>query len=287
MVGCLSKGFDIKQLRPSDLTPVAAPRAIGAVALALAPRGGATRVANLRQSGCLKCILPRVFGPQAEAVVVNTAGGVTGGDDLDLRITLAGGSDVRVTTQAAERIYRSADGTPGRIATRVEVGAGARLHWLPQETILFDRAALDRRLHISLAPDARLLAVETHVMGRAAMGEVVHDLALHDRIAVDRVGVPLVRDGVRLHGDADAVLAAAATGGGAGAIATLIYVAPDAAAQLPAIRAMLPETAGVSLRGEDTLLLRALAPDSLSLRRGMIPVLERLATHSLPSVWRL
>lgn len=219
--------------------------------------------------------------------MVNTAGGVTGGDDLRLQAELAPGASARITTQAAERIYRSTDGTPGRIVNDVDVGTGATLHWLPQETILFDRASLDRRLHISLAPGARLLAVETLIMGRAAMGEVVRDLALTDRIAVDRACVPLVRDGVRLQGDADSILAGNATGAGAQALCTLVYVAPDAAALLGPIRAMLPTSAGISLRGDDTLLLRALAPDSLRLRQSMIPVLERLSAQSLPSVWRL
>jgi urease accessory protein len=49
----------------------------------------------------------------------------------------------------------------------------------------------------------------------------------------------------------------------------------------------LPETAGASLLNENLLVLRALADDSLSLRRYLIPVLELLSGQSLPAVWRL
>ncbi|MEQ6247519.1 urease accessory protein UreD [Sulfitobacter sp. HNIBRBA3233] len=248
---------------------------------------GATRLADLRQQGCLKCILPRVYHDGAEGVLVNTSGGVTGGDRLSTDISVGAGARVSMTTQAAERIYRTTDGSSGRITTRITVGAGARLHWLPQETILFDRAALDRRLDVALAPDATLLATETLVFGRAAMGEVVTQLALHDRIAVDRAGVPLYRDAVAVTGNADALLARAGIGQGAGVVSTALYAAADAEAQLDAVRVLLGQDGGVSLRSPGLLVIRVLARDSLALRRILIPVLEHLSGMPLPSVWRL
>ena len=269
-------------LRPSVAQPVLPPRAQGAVALSVQARDGATHLAGLRQSGCLKCILPRVFRPAAEAVLVNTAGGITGGDRIDVSATLRAGTQLSITTQAAERIYRT-----GRVATTIEVGEAAGLYWLPQETILFDRARLQRRLEIDLAADARLLLCETLVFGRAAMGEQVRDLHLEDRITVTREGAALYRDGIRLNGDATAILRGAAVGAGAGAVATLVFADPDAEALLARVRALLPETAGASLLGDNLLVLRALADDSLSLRRYLIPVLELLSGQSLPAVWRL
>lgn len=263
------------------------PRAKGAVKLSVHARDGATHLAGLRQSGCLKCILPRVFRPDAEAVLVNTAGGVTGGDRIEVAAHVGAGTQLSMTTQAAERIYRTLDGTTGRIDTRIEVGAGARLNWLPQETILFDRARLSRRLEINLSQDACLLLCETLVFGRAAMGERVHTLDLEDRISVTRAGVPLYRDGIALRGDVDALLARPAIADGAGVVATLAFAAPQAVALLPAVRALLPDTAGASLHSPGLLLLRALADDSLTLRRFMIPVLELLSSQPLPAVWRL
>lgn len=248
---------------------------------------GATRIATLRQSGCMKCVFPRIFRADAEAVLVNTAGGVTGGDRLSLAAQVAPGAHLTFTTQAAERIYRTTDGSTGRIDNRIEVGDAGRLHWLPQETILFDRAALDRRLEIALAGDARLLMAETLVFGRAAMGETLRDVALEDRIRITRDGMPLYLDGVRLCGDVAAQMALPAMGGGAGCVSTVVFAAPEAEAHLPQLRALLPDTAGASLRGDGLVVVRALARDSLALRRFLIPVLELLSGQTLPSVWRL
>ncbi|MEP3441162.1 MAG: urease accessory protein UreD [Sulfitobacter sp.] len=263
------------------------PRARGAVTLGVQARAGKTHIAQLRQAGCLKCILPTVFRDDAEAVLVNTAGGVTGGDVIEVDAMLGHDTHLSISTQAAERIYRTSDGTTGNVRNRITVGEGARLSWLPQETILFDRARLSRDLQIDLAPAAQLLLCETLVFGRAAMGEQVHDLHLEDRICVTRDGAPLYRDGIRLHGDAHAQLARPALGAGAGAVATVVCVTPQAEALLTPLRALLPETAGASLLRADLLVLRALAVDSLALRRFMIPVLELLSGQSLPGVWRL
>ena len=161
------------------------------------------------------------------------------------------------------------------------------LHWLPQELILFEGARLRRRLRADLASDARLLLVEPVIFGRGAMGEHLNDVGFDDRIEVWREGVPLYVDAVHLTGDLEARMARAALGGGAGAMASLVYVAPDAEAHLPPLREMLPETCGVSLMREDLLILRMLARDSLNLRRSLLPVLDRLSRDTLPTSWRL
>lgn len=282
----------MNMLRPDTLMSPDAPatvpqRARGAVDVAVHLRDGGTHLTRLRQSGCMKCILPQVFRSDAEAVLINTSGGVTGGDAIEVAVNAGAGTQLSITTQAAERIYRTHDGTTGRVANRATVGVGARLNWLPQETILFDRARLERSLEIDIAADAQLLLCETLVFGRAAMGEQVQDLYLKDCITVTRENAPLYRDGIRLIGNARNMMARAAIGGGFGVVATLVYVAPDAAAKYAPVCALLPTSAGVSLRNNGVLVLRALAEDSLSLRRFMIPVLELLSGQSLPGVWRL
>ena len=83
----------------------------------------------------------------------------------------------------------------------LEAGAGATLHWLPQETILFDGAALDRRTTVAPHGDARLLMVESLVLGRAAMGETVAALDLTDRRTITRDGVPVHIEPLRLTSD--------------------------------------------------------------------------------------
>ena len=149
--------------------------------------------------------------------------------------------------------------------------------WLPQETILYDGARLSRRLDVALDGDARLLLVEPVIFGRAAMGEVPRDVHMRDRVAVTRDGVPLWRDGWDVAGDLRALMDRGATGAGAGAMASLIYAAPDAEGHLAGVRAALPATGGATLAGPDLLALRLLAPDGWTLRRALLPVLASIS----------
>lgn len=235
-------------------------------------------------SGSFKALFPR--GERLEAVLLNTSGGLTGGDRLRFAGGVGTGSALTVTTQAAERAYRSISGSAS-MRSRVEVEAGSTLHWLPQETILFDGCDLTRSLQIDLAGDARLLMVEPVIFGRAAMGEVLTDARFCDDIHITRAGQPLYTDRLRLQGDLYAQMARPAIGGGAGAMVSLVYVAPDAEAHLPALRRALPDTGGASLIGSDLLVMRLLAPDSFALRRVLVPLLDRLTGQGLPKVWRL
>lgn len=250
-------------------------------------KDGATRIADLRQSGCLKLVFPETHRRDVEAVIVNTAGGVTGDDRIDIRAEAQAGSTLTLTTQAAERAYRAQPGETARIKTDIAVHSSARLNWLPQELILFDRSALSRRLTIDLADDAHLLMVEPMVFGRAAMGEVLRKAAFEDRIKISRNDATLYLDGMSLQGDVTSHLARPAIANGAGAMASLVYVAPDAAAHLDQVRALLPETAGASLLTPDTLVMRLLADDGFEMRRSLIPILDLLSQNTLPTSWRL
>lgn len=242
---------------------------------------------SLRQSGATKLVFPRQITPKMEVILINTAGGVTGGDRFTLSTRVEAGACLTLTTQAAERAYRAQTGEVGRVSTKLHAQSGARLNWLPQELILFEGAALHRKLDIDLAPDAQLLMVEPVVFGRAAMGETLHNINFHDRITIRRAGEPLYMDAVAIRGDATAQLARTAIANGAGAMASVVLVRPDVATVLQKIRPALPATAGASLIAEDTLVLRHLAKDSFLLRRDLVPLLERLSNRNLPTSWRL
>lgn len=241
---------------------------------------------TLRQSGALKLLFPS-GRPDLQAIAINTSGGVTGGDQFRMEAVAGQNSTLTLTTQAAERAYRAQPGETGRVSTRLTAEAGARLNWLPQELILFDGAALDRRLSVDLAADARLLLVEPVIFGRRAMGEVLTEVAFRDRIDITREGRALYRDGTCLTGDLVRRLARPALAQEAGAMASLVYVAPDAAGLLDPIRAMLPERGGASCLAEDILVMRLLATDAFTLRKTLLPVLDRLSMNTLPTSWRL
>ena len=277
--------------RPDPL--VTAQRARGTLWLAAkpGPAAGTSALADLRHSGCLKALFPR--GPQdrLSAVFVNTSGGITGGDDLRIEATVMSGARLSLTSQAAERIYRSSHGAPGMVRTQISVEHGARLDWLPQETILYDRASLDRSLRIDLQGDAVCLLVETLVFGRRAMGESVDRINLSDRIAVWRDGAPLFVERTHLAGNASRHLARRAIATGGIAVATVLFATapdkPDAGRHLEKLRPALPQQAGISIIRPGLLLLRMVAPDSFILRQTLLPVLAQLNDGPLPRTWMI
>lgn len=220
-------------------------------------------------------------------MLVNTAGGITGGDCFTVSATAGTNSALTLTTQAAERAYRSDQDDPGRVETRLQVAEGARLNWLPQETILFEGCHFERCLRVDLAHGASALVVEPLVFGRVEMGEFLEDIRFRDRIDITRNGRPLYLDAMRISGNAKAILARPHTAADARALATLIFVARDAEGLLEPLRRMLPETGGASLVQHDLLVLRMLAMDSLDLRKHLIPILNLLTNHNLPKCWTL
>ncbi len=251
--------------------PMAASHSVhGAARLVYRLRDGRTALADLYQRDPQRVLFPRV--PQAEpetAVLVTTSGGLVGGDNLQVSVTAGADTQVLVTTQAAEKIYRSS-GADCRIETDLCVANGAWLEWLPQETILFDGARLRRQTRVDLRTGGRLLAGEMTVFGRTASGERFSHGLLNDRWTVRVGGQRRWMDAVHLADALSEALNAAAGFDGAVACATLIYVAPDSAQRLELARALLPESAPIVSAAtlvNGVLLLRWLARDALQLRR--------------------
>jgi urease accessory protein len=250
--------------------------------------GDETRLIEFYQSGSAKIRLPRVpAGAPKEAVFLNTAGGVTGGDHLAYEADAGPGTSVVVTTQAAERVYRRTAGT-ATIETSLAVGDGADLAWLPQETILFDNSALSRRLSADVAPSGILLAVEAIILGRAAMGETARNLVVNDGWRIRRGGRLIFADGLRLDGNAEAMMAGSATGKGATALATLLLVAPDAEARIEMARDALAGADGEvgASAWNGMLVARLIAPTGQTLRSDLIRLVERLRGVRMPRVWQ-
>jgi urease accessory protein len=267
--------------RPAPILP----RARGEIRADFFAHGARTRVRRLYETGG-----PRLRFPKAreicDGVIVNTAGGVVGGDEARLSFAAGAGARIALTTQSAEKIYR-ADGPPARIETMLKLEAGAALDWLPQETILFDRANLVRSLDVDMAADARLIACESVVFGRQAMGETCTSGAFRDRWRVRRAGKLIFAEDTRLESPA-ALLARPAIGAGARALATLLHVAPDAAAQLDGCRAALESVdcdSGISAL-DGFLVARLVSPSPENLRLAILKLFSHLLGRAAPRVWQ-
>lgn len=260
-------------------------RAKGRIEARFSQRENGTYLADLHQSGSAKLRLPRRWDGIAEAILINTAGGLTGGDRFDVAMTADPDTQVIVTTQASERVYRSLSDA-AKVETHIDVGADARLDWLPQETILFDEASLKRRFTIDLSKNATFLGVESVVLGRSAMGETVRSGSYHDRWRIRRDGVLIHADDLRFEGDIDTIGASSATLDGSVAMATIIYCGTDGERLIDPLRDAIGETGGASWFG-GKLLGRLVAEDGFALRQRLVPAIAALrAGADLPKPWQ-
>jgi urease accessory protein len=230
--------------------------------------GRPSHVASIFQQPPCRALFPRVAaGEPIAAVLLTTSGGLTGGDAIRIAIAADAGVTATVTTQAAEKIYRSL-GADCTIDVMLDIGEDAYLEYLPQETILFEAARLARRCTVHLGSGGRLLAAEIVVFGRAAFGERLTRGRLLDSWRL-HCGDRLVwADALRLDGDLRRLLDHPAGFAGAGAAATVIYAAEDAPRRLDAARELLDGAAGRAAASivNGVLLARFLGPDAQALR---------------------
>jgi urease accessory protein len=268
-------------------------KSFGAVDLVFARRGAVSEPRRLFQQGAMKVRFTGVkAGAPPEAVLLNLAGGLTGGDRLQFGIGLEQGSSAVITTQACERIYRSS-GEDAAITGRIRVESGACLEWLPQATILFDGARLKRETHVELAADATLLALECLIFGRTARGETVASGALCDSWSIHRNGELIHAECFALDGAIQSVLDKQSVLNGHCAMATLRYIASDAEKRIEPMRALLADCTqdhaivSAASAWNGMMIVRFVAPDGYRLNREIGRVLSAFRTKPLPRVWLL
>ncbi|MFN3461260.1 MAG: urease accessory protein UreD [Oceanibaculum sp.] len=278
--------FDaISRSDPAHLPPLQ--RLRGRVELSAKLVAGRTRLDRLYQEGSAKARLPKTPGTALEAILINTGGGMTGGDRLHVGVTAGAGAHLVATSQAAEKIYRSPRGE-ALMETRLEVGAGGRLDWLPQETILFEGGRFGRRLEADVAADGALLIVESTIFGRTARGEEVTEGHFADRWRVCRAGRLVFADTTRLDGDIAGLLDRPAVAGGGRAVAALLHVAGDAEERLDAVRAVLarhPAVEGGASAWNGLLHARLVSRTGIALRAALIDLLQILRGQPMPRAW--
>ena len=246
-----------------------------------------SRLKDLRQQGSYRAIFPRPPQGTMEAVIINTAGGITGGDKFAAQITANDHAKISVTTQAAERIYRTPDFTLGSMHTRLYAKPNAQLYWLPQETILFEGSRLYRRLEAEVAENSKFLMVEPLIFGREASGESLKSCHLDDSVCITTGKKPIYIDRIKLSGDITSILKRPAVANGGRAMASIVLVDPRAKETLAGINALLPSSAGASLLADNILVVRLLCADSFALRNALLPILKHLTHNAIPKNWRL
>ena len=260
-------------------------RARGGVRVVFAAAGARTQAVRRAESGGYRVRFPRLANP-CEAVLINTGGGMAGGDHMTIDLSLGAKAAVVVTTQAAEKIYRS-QGAPTEIDVSLRLAAGSRLDWLPQETILFSGSRWQRRMTIDLASDASFTLAESTVFGRLAMREHMAFGLFRDRWRIRRAGHLVFAEDVLLDGHIAELLAAKASGAGAKAFATILHIADDAERRIEEARDLLAgirsECGASAWNG--MLVMRLLSPDPQALREDLVGVIEKFRHAPMPRSW--
>ncbi len=278
---------------PARTALAAIARSNGRVEISYCLKNNASKLVHLYQQGCGRVRFPKVdHAEYPEAVLINTAGGLTGGDHVSYQVTLESGAGLTISGQAAEKIYKSV-GNTAVIDAEMQIGAGATLEWLPQETILFDKSRFRRLNKVNLEAGSRLIAVEATVFGRTAYGETLHSACIQDGWKIWRDGKLIWLDQFKLDGDIDAEAARPAVLAGAKGIATIL-LADDAASAYLEMAQTLARNSGVRAAvtcRDELLIMRVLAETGYDLRRAVARILTQLrstlAGHSvaLPKVW--
>jgi urease accessory protein len=277
-------------MTPGEAAELSAQRVDARARLAVRRSGGFTRIERLYQEGAAKIRMPEVRADPLEAILINTAGGLTGGDRIAWEIEAGPGASVAVTTQACEKLYRSRSGG-ARAEVRLTAAEGARIAWLPQETIAYDRSSFSRWLEVDLAEDAEALIVEATLFGRLAMGETVSQALFRDRWRVRQAGRLIHAEAFAIGPDVAATLARPAATGGCTAVAMVLLISPDAEGLLAEARDIVGEDGGASfwtVGGTGKLLARLVAGDGYGLRKRLAPLVGLLNGQAgLPKVWSL
>jgi urease accessory protein len=270
-------------------TAAALQRASGAARVVLSGSASGTRVTEIYQQFPTRVMFPQIGdGTVKEAVIVNSSGGIAGGDRIDLEVIALNKASVTVTSQAAEKVYRALD-RPARVATRLKAHEAAKLAWLPQETILFDRARICRQTEVDLCSGAELMALEWLVLGRAARGEEMVSGHIADTWRVKRDGRLIWADGFYVADEVFAQLHRKALLANCKAVGTLIYFGPALETRLQVLREIASSLeCKCAATAVGTLIIVRFAADACSdLRRGLRSLLDQFSLELGPGPFRV
>ncbi|HEY3593114.1 MAG TPA: urease accessory protein UreD, partial [Polyangiaceae bacterium] len=220
--------------------------------------------------------------------VLHPPGGLVGGDELSLDLSVRSGAAL-ITTPAAGKIYRSLS-APARQRSVLSVASGASLEWLPTETIVFERASFRGSVSVELAEDSRFIGWDAVCFGRVASGESFERGTYRQSLQVRKAGeLVLDEPTVALPGS---TARAGAFGFAGRSIAATVVASPAGAREEDAVaQALEARHAGVTTLG-DVLVVRALCESATELRSILVRLWEILRPLVIgraacpPRIWR-
>jgi len=272
------------RLRSLTSTASRPARIAGGINLVAARTGRGSGVERLSERGGYRARVVHE-GDRCDAVLLNPAGGLVGGDQIALDLTVNDGAQLTVTTAAAERVYRS-DGPDAEVRCRLTAATGTVLEWLPQQTVFYDGCRYRRQFEVEAALDARVMVLEMLALGRHASGEVLGDVMIKDHWRIRRGGRLVLAEALRLAGPVTAMCDHPAVGAGARASATLAYVTPVADTDVERVRACLGDATLCGASAVDGVVIaRWLATEPMELVAALQAFLVRFRGCPAPRGW--
>src|SRR5262245_24560881 len=283
-----SRPYDSLERRPKKPCDNDLQRADGFSRIVLSGSKKGARIVDVFQRSPIRVMFPRVGGAIEEAVLVNTGGGIAGGDRLECAVTALAHASIAVTSQAAEKVYRALN-EPARIATKLKACEAAKLAWLPQETIIYNWGRLSRETEVELSSGAEVLALEWLVLGRAAHGEKMVGGHVTDSWRVKKDGRLVWADCFRVTDEMFSHLYRKALLSSCKAVGTLIYFGPHLDTRLELFRDIaryLECNCAATLVG-GLIIVRFAAAESYGLRLALRIFLHQFSQELAPGPFRV
>ena len=220
-------------------------------------------------------------------VLVNTAGGLTGGDEFELRVGANGDTHLTVSTQTAERVYRALGSQNADIRAKMTVtGAATLTGYRRKQFCLMDR--FSRHLDIQMDENTNFLASEMMVFGQTAMQKALRQGRVRDQWRIWRDGRLIHAEAFRLDGQIMEKLHHKASSASKVCFATTIYISCDAEAKAGAVRGFFHsftdvQTAVSAWKGK--LVIRSLSNDTATLKKLLAQFIEQFRQMANPRVW--
>ena len=260
-------------------------------------RDGRTNLFHLYQSDPIRVLFPNVSSEEIkQGIIVTTSGGLVGGDKISLALTFGEKTSAMIMAQAAEKVYGSSEATC-LMEVDLEANTHAWAEYLPQETILFDNARLNRTTRIRAAAGSQVLAGEIIVFGRKGSGETFSSGYLRDSWEVWRDNKLVWIDALLLEKNIPRVFNHPACLKNINGVATIVFISDNVGTYLDYARNLIKDPEenirmSVSVTN-GVLIARFMGEDPLNLRNAFGNFWQNFRHHaaslpnSLPRLWHI
>ncbi len=239
------------------------------------------------QSGCCKILNPKNYNGYKELVLINTAGGITCNDNIDINANI-NNSKLNICTQAAEKIYAGI-GDPARVEININLN-NSTLYWLPKELILFDNSKIRRNININLSNNSNLIFCETTILGRKAMSEKIKNISFSDQWNIYSNSSIKHFEAINIKGSMIDNFKNNYTFDNQSSLSTILIfgdIIHQLEAELRKIIKNIENHYCEMTKFDDKIIIRCLADDNYDLKKTLNSIMKNVINDKLPKSWYL